>query len=120
MLSDGEPIRGVNFVLYSSTVRANDVTNCNRDKVPGMPAEGARGALCYVVSGQDGVFAFPSLPYGDYGLVSGYVDINVLNILCDNLGVTEALCDSALCVVPILYLHKITHVKLILSLFKVT
>ena len=70
MYSEGEPIRGVNFILYSATVRPKQVSNCDKGSVPGLSAKQTTGLICHVVSDKDGGFTFPTLPYGDYKLVS--------------------------------------------------
>uniref|UniRef100_A0A8C0LGQ7 Nodal modulator 1-like n=1 Tax=Canis lupus dingo TaxID=286419 RepID=A0A8C0LGQ7_CANLU len=70
--SDGEPMKGVKFLLFSSVVSKEDVLGCNISPVPGFqPPDESLVYLCYAVSKEDGSFSFYSLPSGDYTVVSG-------------------------------------------------
>lgn len=69
--SDGEPMKGVLFLLFSSSVTKKDITGCNLSLVEGFQAtDEAKSFLCSVVSGEDGSFIFSSLPSGEYTVVS--------------------------------------------------
>jgi len=68
---DGHPMKGVNFVLFSDTVKS--VAKC----VSGTPKDfrtkaTSSKALCYVKSGEQGEFIFPVVPSGTYHLVPFY------------------------------------------------
>uniref|UniRef100_A0A8D0B0G3 Nodal modulator 1 n=1 Tax=Salvator merianae TaxID=96440 RepID=A0A8D0B0G3_SALMN len=71
--SDGEPMKGVVFLLFSSSVSKEDVAGCSASPVEGFPAgDDALAYLCSVVSKEDGTFAFLSLPSGRYAVVPFY------------------------------------------------
>ncbi|XP_048407987.1 BOS complex subunit NOMO1 [Stegostoma tigrinum] len=71
--SDGEPMKGVVFLLFSSSVTRQDTFGCNFSPVEGFQtADEASPFLCSVVSGEDGSFIFPSLPSGEYVVVPFY------------------------------------------------
>ncbi|XP_068100865.1 BOS complex subunit NOMO1-like [Hyperolius riggenbachi] len=71
--SDGEPMKGVMFLLFSATINKEDILGCNL-----APAEGFQGKdesvsyLCHVTSKDDGTFTFQSLPSGDYNVLPFY------------------------------------------------
>lgn len=69
VVSEGEPIRGVKFVLHSDSGVVP--RGCLTTDIPVLPAGGR--AICYATSGEDGVFDFPLLPNGDYSIVPHYV-----------------------------------------------
>ncbi|CAO2632965.1 Nodal modulator 1 [Lemmus lemmus] len=71
--SDGEPMKGVKFLLFSSLVNKEDVLGCNVSPVSGFqhPDE-SLVYLCYAVSKEDGSFSFYSLPSGGYTVVPFY------------------------------------------------
>ncbi|GAB1292109.1 Nodal modulator 1 [Apodemus speciosus] len=65
--SDGEPMKGVKFLLFSSLVNKEDVLGCNVSPVSGFqPPDESLVYLCYAVSKEDGSFSFYSLPSGGY------------------------------------------------------
>ncbi|XP_032896163.1 nodal modulator 1-like [Amblyraja radiata] len=71
--SDGEPMKGVLFLLFSSSVTKKDITGCNLSLVEGFQAtDEAKSFLCSVVSGEDGSFIFSSLPSGEYTVIPFY------------------------------------------------
>nr|XP_023680948.1 nodal modulator 1-like [Paramormyrops kingsleyae] len=71
--SDGEPMKEVTFLLFSATVRKEDITGCNSAPVEGsLPGDAALSFLCSVVSREDGAFTFPSLASGEYTVVPYY------------------------------------------------
>uniref|UniRef100_A0A8C5QXB5 Nodal modulator 1 n=1 Tax=Leptobrachium leishanense TaxID=445787 RepID=A0A8C5QXB5_9ANUR len=71
--SDGEPMKGVMFLLFSSSISRKDILGCDL-----TPVEGFQGRdesllyLCHVTSQEDGVFTFLSLPSGDYSVIPFY------------------------------------------------
>uniref|UniRef100_A0A2I3GKP0 Prealbumin-like fold domain-containing protein n=1 Tax=Nomascus leucogenys TaxID=61853 RepID=A0A2I3GKP0_NOMLE len=71
--SDGEPMKGVKFLLFSSLVTKEDVLGCNVSPVPGFqPQDESLVYLCYTVSREDGSFSFYSLPSGSYTVIPFY------------------------------------------------
>ncbi|XP_027276354.1 nodal modulator 1 isoform X3 [Cricetulus griseus] len=71
--SDGEPMKGVKFLLFSSLVNKEDVLGCNVSPVSGFqPPDESLVYLCYAVSKEDGSFSFYSLPSGGYTVVPFY------------------------------------------------
>ncbi|KAF7481641.1 nodal modulator 3 [Marmota monax] len=71
--SDGEPMKGVKFLLFSSFVTKEDVLGCNVSPVPGFqPQDESLVYLCHTVSKEDGSFSFYSLPSGGYTVVPFY------------------------------------------------
>ncbi|PKU44847.1 nodal modulator 1 [Limosa lapponica baueri] len=65
--SDGEPMKGVMFLLFSSSVAKEDVVGCNISPVDGFQSrDESLSYLCNVVSKEDGSFSFLSLPSGKY------------------------------------------------------
>eukprot|EP00057_Strongylocentrotus_purpuratus_P025423 XP_011679897.1 PREDICTED: nodal modulator 1 [Strongylocentrotus purpuratus] len=72
VMSEGEPIKNVFFILFSDTVKAEDVAGCQKSAVNGYQSEG-KSPLCHVQSDVDGQFAFPSLGSGVYRVVPFYM-----------------------------------------------
>uniref|UniRef100_A0A4W4F4M3 Prealbumin-like fold domain-containing protein n=1 Tax=Electrophorus electricus TaxID=8005 RepID=A0A4W4F4M3_ELEEL len=71
--SDGEPMKEVNFLLYSANTAQEDVSGCSTAPVDGaMAGDSMLTYLCSVQSRQDGTFSFPSLPSGQYTVVPDY------------------------------------------------
>ncbi|XP_030066871.1 nodal modulator 1 [Microcaecilia unicolor] len=71
--SDGEPMKGVMFLLFSSSVKAEDILGCNSSPVEGFQAKDeSLTYLCSIVSGEDGSFTFVSLPSGEYTVIPFY------------------------------------------------
>ncbi|KAL4228821.1 hypothetical protein ACF0H5_011861 [Mactra antiquata] len=70
VFSEGEPIKGVNFLLYSSTVSKNDVKDCDKSRLEGIG--NTEEPLCYVTSDSSGKFVFPCIVTGDYQLIPFY------------------------------------------------
>eukprot|EP00069_Balaena_mysticetus_P007078 bmy_05440T0 len=71
--SDGEPMKGVKFLLFSSLVTKEDVLGCNISPVPGFqPQDESLVYLCHAVSKEDGSFSFYSLPSGGYTVIPFY------------------------------------------------
>ncbi|KAL3886602.1 hypothetical protein ACJMK2_026586 [Sinanodonta woodiana] len=69
--SEGEPIRGVSFLLFSTLVKKDDVLDCSKGPISGYKTD-KEGLLCHETSKDDGGFLFPCLPTGDYSLVPFY------------------------------------------------
>ncbi|XP_071122767.1 BOS complex subunit NOMO1-like [Mytilus edulis] len=67
--SEGEPIKGVNFVLFSKVVNKQDVLDCEKSVPKGFVSPDKQESLCYVTSKDDGTFTFPSLPVGEFSIV---------------------------------------------------
>ncbi|MBN3280176.1 NOMO1 protein, partial [Polyodon spathula] len=71
--SDGEPMKEVTFLLFSSTVKKEDISGCSLASVEGYDSEGDSLAyLCSVLSREDGTFTFSTLPSGEYTVVPFY------------------------------------------------
>ncbi|KAM3826892.1 BOS complex subunit NOMO3-like [Vipera latastei] len=71
--SDGEPMKGVMFLLFSSSVAKEDIMGCNSSPVDGFPGrEDSLAYLCSVISKEDGTFTFQSLPSGKYAVIPFY------------------------------------------------
>ncbi|XP_076872142.1 BOS complex subunit NOMO1 [Brachyhypopomus gauderio] len=71
--SDGEPMKEVNFLLYSATTAQEDISGCSVAPVDGVVVrDSALAYLCSVQSRQDGTFCFPCLPSGHYTVVPDY------------------------------------------------
>uniref|UniRef100_A0A8B9CN81 Prealbumin-like fold domain-containing protein n=1 Tax=Anser brachyrhynchus TaxID=132585 RepID=A0A8B9CN81_9AVES len=71
--SDGEPMKGVMFLLFSSSVTKEDVVGCNISPVDGFQSrDESLTYLCNVVSKEDGSFSFLSLPSGKYTVIPFY------------------------------------------------
>ncbi|GFT64984.1 nodal modulator 2 [Nephila pilipes] len=70
--SDGQPIQGVNFLLFSKKILKSLPSGCDPEKVKGFSQILDVPYLCHVTSAKDGKFIFPSLPSGDYKLVPFY------------------------------------------------
>uniref|UniRef100_A0A8C8RUX9 Nodal modulator 1 n=1 Tax=Pelusios castaneus TaxID=367368 RepID=A0A8C8RUX9_9SAUR len=71
--SDGEPMKGVMFLLFSSFVTKEDIMGCNISPVDGFQAKDeSLSYLCNVISKEDGSFTFLSLPSGEYTVIPFY------------------------------------------------
>ncbi|KAM7418652.1 hypothetical protein PAMA_015993 [Pampus argenteus] len=71
--SDGEPMKEVTFLLYSATVKREDVSGCNMSPVEGADSgDSSLVYLCSALSREDGTFLFPSLASGEYTVVPFY------------------------------------------------
>lgn len=71
--SDGEPMKGVMFLLFSSSVSKEDIMGCNTAPVDGFRArDESLVYLCSVISKEDGLFTFLSLPSGKYTVIPFY------------------------------------------------
>ncbi|KAK5899861.1 hypothetical protein CesoFtcFv8_009289 [Champsocephalus esox] len=71
--SDGEPMKEVTFLLYSATVKKEDVGGCNPSPVEGAdPGDSSLLYLCSALSREDGTFVFLSLASGEYTVVPFY------------------------------------------------
>ncbi|XP_077683739.1 BOS complex subunit NOMO1 isoform X2 [Eretmochelys imbricata] len=71
--SDGEPMKGVMFLLFSSSVTKEDIMGCNISPVDGFQArDESLYYLCNVISKEDGSFTFLSLPSGEYTVIPFY------------------------------------------------
>lgn len=71
VFSDGQPIQGVHFLLFSET-SASIPKGCNPDKVKGFNSNIKQFYLCHITSSSSGKFTFPSLPPGEYKLIPFY------------------------------------------------
>ncbi|XP_007258520.3 nodal modulator 1 [Astyanax mexicanus] len=71
--SDGEPMKEVNFLLYSSTMAPEDINGCSTAPVDGAVLDDPSLVyLCSAQSREDGTFSFPCLPSGEYTVVPYY------------------------------------------------
>ncbi|XP_022061229.2 nodal modulator 1 [Acanthochromis polyacanthus] len=71
--SDGEPMKEVTFLLYSATVKREDISGCNTSPVEGADSgDSSLVYLCSALSREDGTFSFPSLASGEYTVVPFY------------------------------------------------
>ncbi|RWS12490.1 nodal modulator 3-like protein [Dinothrombium tinctorium] len=76
--SDGEPIKGVQFSLYSKDKQNFDfksIEKCDKSSVTSKkPVSGDPKPryICHVISGPDGKFRFETIPPGDYKIVPIY------------------------------------------------
>ncbi|CAN9509958.1 unnamed protein product [Ophioblennius macclurei] len=71
--SDGEPMKEVTFLLYSATVKREDISGCNTSPVEGADSgDSSLAYLCSALSREDGGFVFPSLASGEYTVVPFY------------------------------------------------
>lgn len=70
--SEGEAIKGVNFILFSKQFKKEDISDCKKDIPSSFTHSESVSPLCYVLSGEDGNFVFPSLPVGDFFIVPFY------------------------------------------------
>ncbi|TRZ04195.1 hypothetical protein DNTS_011991 [Danionella cerebrum] len=71
--SDSEPMKGVNFLLYSSSVTQEDISGCSVEPIEvALADDPSLVYLCSSQSQQDGSFSFPCLPSGHYTLVPYY------------------------------------------------
>ncbi|PIK59939.1 putative nodal modulator 1 [Apostichopus japonicus] len=87
--SDGEPVRGVMFVLLSESVSKEDVSDCDQTVVSGFKVSTKKKQLCHVQSDQDGNFIFPSVPAGDYTMIPFYQGEHItFDVLPSSLDVT--------------------------------
>lgn len=71
VFSDGQPIQGVRFLLFSES-SLSIPKGCNAEKVKGFNTLVKENYLCHVISSKDGKFIFPSLPPGNYKLIPFY------------------------------------------------
>ncbi|CAJ0967213.1 unnamed protein product [Ranitomeya imitator] len=71
--SDGEPMKGVMFLLFSSSISREDILGCNLSPVDGFQGKDESVSyLCHATSKEDGSFTFLSLPSGDYSVIPFY------------------------------------------------
>ncbi|XP_075686281.1 BOS complex subunit NOMO3-like [Rhinoderma darwinii] len=71
--SDGEPMKGVMFLLFSSSISREDILGCNLSPVEGFQdKDESVSYLCHATSKEDGSFTFSSLPSGDYSVIPFY------------------------------------------------
>ncbi|OWF46756.1 nodal modulator 1-like [Mizuhopecten yessoensis] len=70
--SEGEPIKGVNFVLFSSSFKKEDITGCEKSPLKGFTTTDNTSPLCYTSSSTDGSFTFPALPVGKFYIIPFY------------------------------------------------
>jgi len=83
VLSSGEPIQGVSFILYSVDGEKKDMVQSCTDQISSeivisITIEDAKNALCVVKSEKDGSFSFPTIPSGNYVLVPFYSAQNIV------------------------------------------
>ncbi|KAI0209330.1 Nodal modulator 2 [Lamellibrachia satsuma] len=72
VLSDGEAVKGVNFLLFTPEQELKEVQSCDKAAVPGFPALKGHKLLCHVASQEDGSFLFPAVQKGNYMLMPFY------------------------------------------------
>ncbi|XP_030637275.1 nodal modulator 1 [Chanos chanos] len=71
--SDGEPMKEVNFLLFSATMTTEDISGCDTALVDGASSgDASLTYLCSTQSGEDGTFSFPCLGSGEYTVVPYY------------------------------------------------
>ncbi|KAJ8298746.1 hypothetical protein KUTeg_022806 [Tegillarca granosa] len=70
--SEGTPVKGVNFVLFSVLFNKEDIHNCEKAPLSGFASPDGTQPLCYVTSKEDGSFLFPSLPVGEFYVIPFY------------------------------------------------
>ncbi|PVD27782.1 hypothetical protein C0Q70_12955 [Pomacea canaliculata] len=71
VFSEGEPMKGVNFLLFSKSGNPQPVIGCEKSPLKGYPSS-TQQPLCYVTSQADGSFLFLTVPSGQYYLVPFY------------------------------------------------
>ncbi|XP_015919887.2 BOS complex subunit NOMO3 [Parasteatoda tepidariorum] len=71
VFSDGQPIQGVHFLLFSQKPLKSP-SGCNTDMVKGFSHTLDMSYICHTTSSNNGKFVFPSLPPGSYKLVPFY------------------------------------------------
>ncbi|BFZ14363.1 hypothetical protein BsWGS_17402 [Bradybaena similaris] len=70
---DGQPMKSVNFVLFSQSGQAQDVPQCEKGAPKGFHTKETKLVpICYVTSKDDGTFVFPVVPFGSYFLIPFY------------------------------------------------
>ncbi|KAK0042403.1 nodal modulator 1 [Biomphalaria pfeifferi] len=70
---DGQPMKSVNFILYSETQPLPTVSQCEKGVPKGFNSKETKlSPICYVTSKDDGTFVFPVVPSGSYFLVPFY------------------------------------------------
>ncbi|XP_071806150.1 BOS complex subunit NOMO1-like [Asterias amurensis] len=72
VMSDGEPIKDVHFLLFSDAVSKTDVSQCDPAPVKGYTHPQGKVPLCSVTSSQQGQISFKALPTGKYTMVPFY------------------------------------------------
>ncbi|XP_070547557.1 BOS complex subunit NOMO1-like [Ptychodera flava] len=89
--SEGEPIQGVAFLLFSKTSQKQDIQGCDFTAVKGFHSTDQNSLLCNVESDKNGKFVFPSLPSGDYWVVPFYKGEHItFDVVPDKLTFTVA------------------------------
>lgn len=71
VFSDGQPIQGVHFLLFSENP-SGVPKGCSAEKLKGFNSPVELAYLCHVTSSNDGKFIFPSLPPANYKLIPFY------------------------------------------------
>ncbi|XP_059139857.1 BOS complex subunit NOMO1-like isoform X2 [Physella acuta] len=70
---DGQPMKSVNFVLFSQNNQPTNVVQCEKGSPKGfLTKESKLTPLCYVTSKDDGSFVFPVVPSGSYFIIPFY------------------------------------------------
>lgn len=74
VFSEGEPIQGVHFLLFSKKEfpGKKSLTGCSESLVKGCTQPKDMFYICHVTSASDGSFVFPSLPPSNYKLIPFY------------------------------------------------
>lgn len=74
VISEGEPIKGVHFLLFVSVIGPpiQEIKGCKKELIKSFAQRPHLKFLCYVSSDNDGKFTFPSLPSGNYKLIPFY------------------------------------------------
>ncbi|XP_012945613.1 nodal modulator 1 [Aplysia californica] len=70
---DGQPMKSVNFVLFSESGQAKNIPQCQAGAPKGFHTKETKlSPICHVTSRDDGTFVFPIVPSGSYFLIPFY------------------------------------------------
>ncbi|GFR78590.1 nodal modulator 1 [Elysia marginata] len=70
---DGHPMKSVNFVLFSESKTSQSVLKCEKGAPKDFHTKETKlSPICFVTSGDDGSFVFPTVPSGSYFLIPFY------------------------------------------------
>lgn len=77
VISNEDPIKGVQFILFSNDVKKQQITDCNSAIPDEFVASDKEKPICSVVSNSDGSFLFSTLPPGSYKILPFYKGQNI-------------------------------------------